>query len=424
MDNKLKNILWLFAEQGGRFVSGILITILIINYLGAEQFGIFSISISINAILTPLVGLGIAPILFKEIAKSKRKAKVYLRCSIALRLIISVFILFTITAINLFLDHRSLSLLNLLAVGLLFDSFLGFKDYFSALLLNRYFTISSIISVIFQVIAALTCVLAKLDLIWFVLPYIILKASQTALLYYFFSKLESKINITLNNKIAKYLLKQSIPMMLAAFAGLLYGVQDQFFINAMLGEKQVGIYVVGIKLVISLMILPTIISNVFFPDLVECHKNKCLFNHKITGLYSFFFILGAFLFFVFFFGSDFIIGLLFSSEFANSAQVMSIYSIIFVIAFLQSLNNKVLLLENLQKIIFYRAIFSLIVNGLLNMIMIPIWGINGAALSTILSEVLIIVSYAATPSTRVLIKYQVNALNIFRIYNFIKEKKK
>ncbi|EGR3079118.1 flippase, partial [Vibrio parahaemolyticus] len=109
---------------------------------------------------------------------------------------------------------------------------------------------------------------------------------------------------------------------------------------------------------------------------------------------------------------------LFGTDFERSSSIMEIYSILLVVSFFQSLNNKILILNNLQSVIFKRAVFALITNAILNLFLIPKFGIKGAAYSTVLSEMLVLISYSFRKDTRFIFNHQMRAIffvNLFKI---------
>ena len=57
------------------------------------------------------------------------------------------------------------------------------------------------------------------------------------------------------------------------------------------------------------------------------------------------------------------------------------------------------MIDNLQKLMLGRNIFGLAVNFLLNLLLIPMYGIKGAAIATVLSEVMIMLSYGLNRKT-------------------------
>jgi O-antigen/teichoic acid export membrane protein len=80
-----------------------------------------------------------------------------------------------------------------------------------------------------------------------------------------------------------------------------------------------------------------------------------------------------------------LIQFLYGTEYTEAAGVLAIYIWSGIFVFLGVANGKWILLENLQIYSFYRTIIGGIVNILLNLIMLPILGIKGAAYSTLIS---------------------------------------
>jgi O-antigen/teichoic acid export membrane protein len=95
---------------------------------------------------------------------------------------------------------------------------------------------------------------------------------------------------------------------------------------------------------------------------------------------------------------------------------MKIYSFLLLLAFFQSINNKILILHNLESIIFKRALLALTINAVLNYLLIPRYGIIGAAYSTIISELFVVFSYVLMAETRFIFMNQVKAVLLVNLF--------
>ncbi len=419
MKERLINLLWLLIEQGGRVLSSLLITILIVNHLGPEKYGVLSLSLAIMTALGAIVALGMDPVLFKRFISKEHNEKELIETSCYLRLAISLFVIFTITLLNIFFEELYIGILNILAIGFLFDSFLSFKDYFAANLKNKFYTYSTLLSLLTQLVLTYILVVKEVGVLYFAFAYLLAKIIQAISLYVcYFSIKHKAIWPRLNKQLAKSLLRSSFPMMLAASIGLLYSLQDQFFIKYFLSEYELGLYSVGIKMILVLIVLPTLISNVFYPSLVSKfhQKNRELYIKQLESIYAIFFVLGFVAFISMFFASDLIISTLFSDEFSSSVEVMKIYSLLLILTFFQSINNKILILHDLETVIFKRALLALTINALLNCLLIPRYGIIGAAYSTIISELFVVLSYVLMRETRFIFMNQVKAVLLINLF--------
>ncbi|ELO1813102.1 flippase [Vibrio fluvialis] len=418
MKEKIINLFWLCLEQGGRILNSFLITVLIVKHLGVEQFGSFSLALAILTTLGPLVGLGFDSILFKKFISKEDDSTSLLQVSCFLRLVVAALVIIVCTAINFVSSEPYLYVLNILVLGFIFDSFLAFKDYFLANLKNKFYTYSTLVSSVIQLVIVYLLVNDNASIGYFAWSYVIGKAIQSIVLFGAFYKVQGLvISPRWKKSLSLNLLKASYPMMFAASIGLLYSLQDQYFIKYFLGEYELGLYAVGIKFVLILVVLPTLISNVFYPSLVsKYHAGKYVeYNNQLQAMYLLFFILGLILYSFLYFSSEMIVIKLFGDEFKDSVLIMQIYSLLLVVSFFQSLNNKVLILNDLQSVIFKRATFALIINAVLNFIMIPKFGIKGAAYSTVMSEILVLISYSFRKDTRFIFYHQIKAIFFLNI---------
>ena len=80
-----------------------------------------------------------------------------------------------------------------------------------------------------------------------------------------------------------------------------------------------------------------------------------------------------------------IIKLLFGAQYQAAAGVLRIYIWAGVFVFLGVVSSQYLVAENYTKISFFRTLIGAIVNVILNIVLIPKYGINGAAFATLIS---------------------------------------
>jgi len=336
-----------------------------------------------------------------------------------MRLVVAIVVIILTTILNLISDEQIIYVLNILVIGFVFDSFLSFKDYFSANLKNRFYTYSTLLSLVIQLLVMYVMISNNAHIETIAFAYVIAKLIQSGCLYFSYYNENGIATIPKFHKhLTKDLLISSFPMMLATSIGLLYSLQDQFFIKMILDEHELGIYAVGIKLVVILVVLPTMISNVFYPSLVSKYNGNCkeLYEKQLESIYLIFFMFGIVMCAFIYLSADFIIELLFDVEFLRSSSVMKVYSFLLILSFFQSINNKILILNNLQHVIFKRALMALIINALLNIMFIPKYGVLGAAYSTVISELFVVFSYMLRADTRFIFMYQLRAVLLINLF--------
>jgi O-antigen/teichoic acid export membrane protein len=98
--------------------------------------------------------------------------------------------------------------------------------------------------------------------------------------------------------------------------------------------------------------------------------------------------------------SNNIINILFGIQYQQAAGVLQIYIWATVFVFLGIASSQYLLAENYTKISFFRTLIGAIINIILNISFIPKYGINGAAIATVLSQFVAVFSIILIPKTR------------------------
>ena len=198
----------------------------------------------------------------------------------------------------------------------------------------------------------------------------------------------SQLSISyINKKIIIPLLKDGLPLLLASVTVTIYLKIDQLIIAYLLGNEKVGIYAASSRLVEMLYVVPVIISNVFFPKIIQYHKQKHLKKASkiLKILFAITLIVTVFITLTINFSSKMIITFLFDEQYIESHEVLKLYawSIIFM-GFLVS-SSKFLIAIDRNDIILIRGLIGLISNVLLNFILIPEYGLIGAAWATLIS---------------------------------------
>lgn len=403
-----KQLSGFFLEHGIKTVSGLATTLIIINHLKPGDYGVLSLALTSFAVLSAVASLGLDSILLRKLIQYGTSIIVFE--SVILRIIVSVMISLLVIIFAIYFNNTWLWLLCLLVVSLFFDSFLGFRELaFSKKRYKSIITANSIAS-IGQFASAFLLVQFQLPIHWFVIPFVANRVLFICLIVYFESppKLVTFSDLSVNLG----LLREAVPLLVAAIAGLAYAAQDQWMIAYYMTEEDVGVYAAAIKLVLMLIVVPTIVTNILYHKIIGM-RGAVEFDDYLRSLYSLLFYCGVIIYLFISAVSESLIASIFPAGYGESAQILSVYSIILMTAFFQSLNNKLLVLNDQQHLIMYRVVLSLCINFALNIYLIPVYQLVGAAFATVISELFIIISYGLTKTTRHLFWFQMKALNPF-----------
>jgi len=385
----LRNTSWMFF---GRFFTlgvSFFIGIYIARYLGPSNYGLFSYVISFVGLFGFLTSFGIDNIVSREIIKDHNKkdeligTAFYMKAVGSLLAITSVFIVSLFTTKDIF----TLGLVWIFSLSFIPQAFNVIEIYFQSQVLSKKVVLAQILSNI--VSAVLKMVIISLDkgIFWLTIVYLIESGVYSGTLLFSFRKFGSHVKKwKLNFNLAKLLLKDSWPLMLSTVAVGIYLKIDQVMIKNMLGNEQAGIYAVAAKLSEVWYIIPSIICTSLAPSIVSTlHTDKILFTKRISKLYFLMFWLSfAIAIFITIFSHP-IINILFGSAYAGAITVLQIYVWAGISVFLGGAVSQYLFASNLTKIFFYITSLGAIINIIINILLIPTMGINGAAIATLIA---------------------------------------
>ena len=185
-------------------------------------------------------------------------------------------------------------------------------------------------------------------------------------------------------------MKNSWPLILAQAAGYIYLKVDQVIIGLMLGKYEVGLYAVAVKLTEVWYFIPAIICGSLFPAIINAKlTDNGVYRRRLGNLYVLMLILSLVIAIAMTFLAKPIVNILFGSGYYESIGILKIYVWSSVGLFLGTAVNQYLISENSVKTIFWLNFLSMIVNVGLNVWLIPLIGLLGAAWATLISYFII-----------------------------------
>lgn len=381
------NIFWLFLDKGYGAVLTLYIYSKIATYFGADLFGVWNYIISFGAFIPAVASLGLNYIIVKKIKQHPMLQSNIITVSFYLRLLfgmlfsLAVLGIYALVGFNFEADLKVIVVLIFISQIVLNTNIYIQKN--EANLENRKTVIARNISLTLFFILRLLAIDYGLGILYFAL-FMLLENLMFLLLNKLFD--QSKVimpRVKRERRIAFSLVKEGLPLMLAAITTTLYLKIDQIFIAFYYNNSQVGIYAASTRISEFLYAIPVIISAVYFPKLMESNKEKTdtLMNEMFTGVAVLAIIcVGGVTIF-----SENIINLLYDFEYIEAAKILKIHVwTLLLMGFLVS-SSKFLLKTNRQDIIFKRELLGLTANILLNILFIPKYGIYGAAWATLIS---------------------------------------
>ena len=391
-----KNISWLFFERILRITVGLFVSVWVAKYLGPKQFGFFSYTLSFVGLFAFIATISHNSIVVRELVKNPNHNDEIVSTAFWLRIMGAMLgVLITLAiSINLTSNDRFVNILILIiASSTIFQSFNVVDDYFQSKVMNKFVVITNVVSLFLSSVIKIILILNDAPLIAFVWVVFFDNFILASGFIYFYIKLNSKFkikNLKFKSKTAILLLKDSWPLMISSAAIMIHIKVDQVIIKEILGLEAVGQYAAAAKVSEAWYFIPSVLTASFFPAIINAKKNnEDLYNSRLQKLYDIMVWIAIAIAIPMIFLSDWLIEILYGYQYSEAGNVLMIHIWAGVFVSLGLASNRWLICENLQKFLIVNTFIATITNIGLNYILIPKFGIVGAAWATIISYFLV-----------------------------------
>jgi len=389
-----KNMSWLLVSQIIASVCGFIWTILMARYLGEDKYGIFGFATSFTGILVILVDLGISTHIVRHIATDYDSAPRYLGNAIPLKVIFSVLctVITLIALIIMNVDELVIKVTLLFTLEMIIKSYVNlFNGTFQAFEKGKYQGIGNTILHLILLIFILIAIFTDLGLYGIAISYILANTIVFVYEYIMLNKHVAKPKYELDKEFCKNITLFSIPF---AVTGLLYTIYysiDIVMLTNMVGTYATGIYNATYKLISVLTLFFSVYTAVIFPVMSRFYKNNeslFLISFEKSIKYLMLIIIPLAVATVFY--SKDVMQLIYGHSYDGGSTVLSILiwtvCLLFISGACNTLLNASYKEVSVTKIYAIAAVFNVI----LNFIMIPHFSYDGAAITTVLSDILIV----------------------------------
>ena len=380
----------MFVAYLYRFFIGFITVAFVSRYLGPKDFGVYSYSLSLFTFIELFMVLINHEVLKREFVKSENP-KLIIKSVLTFQFLISI-LLFLLTQIALWYfeveSGERRDILFIFSFALFFRVIDVFSYYFSSQMRNDLIGISEVsVVTLFNSLRGFL-VWFQFTLSYFAFAWVIQKIINFVVLGALYIKNHGLdlFKVSTDKKVVASLLKSSFPLFLAVASTLVFTRLDQVMLGNMLGEKSVGIYAIVVKLSEPWVFISVILTQSVYPDLIKAYaENINAFYTKVIKtssllLYS---SLGIVLFMNLF--SEVIVDYVFSTNYLDAIPIIKLHILSLIFIFWLNLTNQYEVIVGATRLTLLKTLLASLLNILLNLYLIPIYGIIGASVSTILS---------------------------------------
>lgn len=366
------------------FVS-LIVLLNVANYYGPYDYGLYQYALSLNLIFGVIIFFVDGRVVIKFFSKEDEFrtlynsviAKVFLSL---ISLFIGIILLAIIDAPQKFNLIYLLLLLNNIIVNVVF----GIECYFNFHLKSKNIVIASNVSNLTSAVMQLVAISLNFSIVAIMCVVLISSIIKSFIIFFQFFKIyDGSMSFNIHKNLIYRIVKESIPLAIAAAAAMIYARTDMAMIGAMLDIEQVGIYSVSVN-ILSVMIIAIVPIQVsIYPKMLEWYEeSREVYYEKyqiISSLVTWLFIFAAFFAVL---TAPIFFNTLFSEEYSKSLDVFMIHIIGAFFIYNSILRSSHFTITGFTKVLMISQVLAVFINIFLNYFLIPNFGIIGAAIAT------------------------------------------
>jgi O-antigen/teichoic acid export membrane protein len=372
-------------------LAGVGATALASRYLGLEAFGALTLAMAVVSLISVLTDLGMSTMAAREVARTPEREREILGNVLSLGLAFSVVAALLLLAVAELAyagnpDVRRAMLV--LSLQLLTAPFLGAaRAHFQAAQRGQLIAVGDVALAAAIFGGSLIAVEADLGFTAMVgavaAGYLVQAAVMTILV-----KADVRLAWRVNRDTWTLLLRISLPLGATFIINYLYFRLDVVLLSVLKGEEEVGLYGLAYRVLEGLMVLPSYFMLALFPEIARLTGQRERVDAIVAAALS---VMEAVALPVVLitavFAAD-VIEVIAGAEYADAEWVLRILTLGLGISYLNGVYGSALTALGRQNQLFRWSLVILVCNLAINLALIPPFGVVGAGVAVVISELL------------------------------------
>ncbi len=385
-----RNAFWLIGGNILHKLIAFLVGILTARYLGPGNYGLINYASAYTTFFFSLATLGLNSILVKCMIDAPEEEGTILGTTLVLQGLASLLSVGIICLVVFFVDYgeaETLLVVFLCCLGLFFHAMDSIKYWFQAKLLSKYAAIATTVAYLISSGYKLVLLVLGKPVAWFAIASSVdYLCTALILLAAYFREKGPKFRFSLSW--ARKLLADGYHFILSGVMVSIYGATDRLMLKQMLGEAAVGYYGTATSIsVVWCFVLSALIDSLNPIILETRHRSYPAYEKKNRQLYCLVFYLSLAGSLVMSLLAEPGIRLLYGPEYLPAVGPLRIITWYVAFSYLGTARNTWVVCENKQKFLMPLYAGSALTNVVLNAMLIPVFGTEGAAAASLITQI-------------------------------------
>lgn len=374
---------------GGKIVNMILsffVSLATARYLGPDNFGSINYVAAYVSFFSSITSLGLSVIVIKEVSMGNEDDNEVIWTGILMRFLTAVLSTVSVIALVSVTDAKDPLIVRIAvleSIGILASAFDTFMYWFQGKLLGKYTSIAGVLAYLGMSLYRIYLLANGADILWFAFATSVDTLILSSVLMIFYIR-QNGFHLKVSLALGKRLMRQSYHYMISGLIAILYSKVDQIMLKHMLDSYSVGLYSVALAIAGLWGMIPSAFIQSVSPILYkDAEENRQMFYKRLKQSYAGIWLLNVcWSVFISVF-SYWVLYLLYGEKYLGAQGALIIVVWYTGISSIGSLTQVYLATEDKNKYVNYFALAGLATDVILNFLLIPKFGIMGAATATL-----------------------------------------
>lgn len=357
------------------------------RHLGPEQYGELSYAIAFTAFFQALATLGLDGITVRDLSNRPDQTRAILGTVARLRLVASVAGWIAACGIVSFLrpdDIRTLALVALISGGLLFQSADVIDLWFQSQTRSRHAALARSVAFIVSTGIRASLIIAESSLWAFAITQIFESALTAFLLIRTFRRHSSVSNWEWQQSFALRSLRSGAPLLLSSLSIVAYLRIDQLMLKGMAGDGTLGLYSAALSFSQAWYVIPVALCASAMPALTRIYaEDRAAYYRRLQILFSGLAWMSLVIAGGMALGADWIVRNLLGPQYLAASKITQIHVFTNFFVFLGVAQTQWILSEERTNLALTKTMAGALISVLGNLILIPAYGAQGAAVASL-----------------------------------------
>lgn len=383
----LRNVGWALLGKVVSMIGVLFVGILVGRYLGPEKYGLMNYVISFVALFEVASEFGLSNIEIRELAKEPEHRDAIMGTCFALRMFFATiaYALLVLVVVGTEEDFYTRKVIAAYGLCLFAFPFNIARNYFTSIVQNEYVVKSQIARTLLGAGIKIVLLWRKMSLTWFILAagfdFYLLAAGYA---HAYRSQVGRFLDWRFEPHRIPFLLSESFPLLLSGAAVIVYQRIDQVMIKHLVSKEGVGYFATAGLFLNVVLFLPTVLVQTITPLLVQLRtKDIVAYRKKAEDLIGGVLWLSVAVSLAVSLLSPWMIGWTYGAKYMPAIPVLQVLIWKTTGLALSTSAGHIIIIEGIQKWTAIRNVMGCVVCVGLNWIVLPRFGVIGAAWVTL-----------------------------------------